>query len=124
MQQPKMSDYTSFFEELKQLFIEYFESKLKLLKIAAYEKTAKIFAVLVSSILIVFTIVFMFFSLNISGGFFFGELLHSNAYGFLIIFGIYFIVFLFFVLFRKILIEKFITNKMIKKLFEKEGKND
>jgi len=115
-----MSEQPSFFAELKELIIEYFESKLKLLKIGAYEKIAKVSAVLFSSILIAFTIVFMFFFLNISGGFFFGELLHSNAYGFLVMFGIYFTVFLFLILFRKKLVEKFITNKIIQKLFEKE----
>ena len=117
-----MSEQPSFYAELKQLIIEYFESKLKLFKIAAYEKTAKFTAVLVSSILIALTIVFMFFFLNISGGLFFGELLHSNVYGFLVMFGIYFIVFLFLVLFRKKLVEKFIINKIIQKLFEKEGR--
>jgi len=117
-----MSEQPSLFAELKQFIIEYFESKLKLFKIAVCEKTAKATAVLVSSILIALTIVFMFFFLNISGGFFFGELLDSNAYGFLVIFGIYFILFLLLILFRKKLVEKFIINKIIQKLFEKEGR--
>jgi hypothetical protein len=116
-----MSEQPSFFAELKQLIIEYLESKLKLLKIAAYEKIAKVTAVVFSSILIAFSIFFMFFFLNIAGGFFFGELLNSNAYGFLVMFGIYFTIFLLLVLFRKKLVEKFIINKIIQKLFEKEG---
>jgi|WetSurMetagenome_2_1015567.scaffolds.fasta_scaffold1619797_1 hypothetical protein len=115
-----MTEQQSFFAELKQLIIEYFESKLKLLKIGAYEKLAKITAVLVSSFLVAIVVLFMFFFLNIAGGFFFGELLHSNAYGFLVMFGIYFIVFLLLILFRKNLLEKFIINKIIQKLFEKE----
>ena len=116
-----MSEQPSFYTELKQLVIEYIETKLKLFKIGAYEKIAKVTAVLFSSILIAFTSVFMFFFLNISCGFFFGELLHSNAYGFLVLFGIYFSVLLFLILFRKKLVEKFITNKIIQKLFEKEN---
>jgi len=116
-----MNEQPSFFVELKQLVIEYFESKQKLFKIDAFEKIAKISAVLFSSILIASTCGFMFFFLNISCGFFFGELLHSNAYGFLVMFGIYFMVLLFLILFRKILVEKFITNKIIQKLFEKEN---
>jgi cytochrome c biogenesis protein CcdA len=118
-----MSEQPSYFAELKQLIIEYFESKLKLLKIDSYEKIAKISAVFISSILIGIVILFMFFFLNIAGGFFFGELLHSNAYGFLAMFGIYFIVFLLLFLFRKNLLEKFIINKIIQKLFKKE-RND
>lgn len=117
-----MSQESSFLIELKQLLVEYFESKLKLFKLAAYEKIAQITAVLFSSIFIGITIIFMFFFLNIAGGFFFGELLHSNAYGFLIMFGIYFILFLIFILFRKSLFEKFVINKIIQKLFENDGK--
>lgn len=115
-----MSEQPSFYAELKQLIIEYLESKLKLFKIGAYEKIATVTATLSSSILIAFTFVFMFLCLNISCGFFFGELLHSNAYGFLVMFGIYFTVLLFLILFRKKLVEKFIANKIIQKLFEKE----
>jgi hypothetical protein len=44
-----MSEQPSFFAELKKLIIEYFETKLKLLKITTYEKIAKITAVLGSS---------------------------------------------------------------------------
>jgi hypothetical protein len=117
-----MSEQPSFFAEFKQLIVEYLESKLKLLKLAAYEKIAKVSAVIASSILIAFTVLFMFFFLNIAGGFFFGALLHSNAYGFLAMFGIYFIVFLFLIIFRKKIVEKFIINKIIQKLFEKEAR--
>lgn len=116
-----MSDQPSFFAELKQLFVDYIEAKIQLYKIGAYEKIAKIIAVLFSSIIIALTAFFLLFFLSISGGFFFGKLLDSNALGFLIIFGIYFILLIILIIFRKKLLEKSIANKVIEQLFETEN---
>ncbi len=118
-----MSGQTSFFAELKQIAAAYFEAKIQLYKIAAYEKTAKITAVLFSSIIIALLGFFLLFFLSISGGFYFGSLLNNNALGFLIIFGIYVIVLVIIILFRKRLLENYITDKVIEQLFEEE-KND
>lgn len=115
-----MSDQPSFFSELKQLVIDYFEARIQLLKIGAYEKIAKITAVLFSSLIIALLGFFLLFFLSISGGFYFGRLLNDNALGFLIIFGIYLILFVFIILFRKKLLEKFIIDKVIEQLFENE----
>lgn len=118
-----MSEQSSFFIELKQLIIDYFEARIKLYKIAASEKIAKITAVIFSSLIIAMLGFFLLFFLSISGGFYFADLLHSNTLGFLIIFGIYLILFVIIILFRKKLLEKYIADKVVEKLFEEE-KND
>ncbi len=118
-----MSQEPSFFEELKQIIIAYFEAKIQLYKIGAYEKIAKVTATLFSSIVITLLCFFMLFFLSISGGFFFGGLFNSIALGFLIIFGIYVILLIFVIIYRKRLLEKYITDKVIEQLFEK-GEDD
>lgn len=115
-----MNEQPSFFKELKQFVIDYFEARIKLFKISAYEKIAKIIAVFFSSIIIVLLGFFLLLLLSISSGFYFGELLNNNALGFLIVFGIYLILFIILILFRKKLLEKFIIDKVIEQLFEKE----
>lgn len=115
-----MNEQPSFFSEIKQMVTDYFETKVQLYKIGAYEKIAKAIAVLFSSIVITLFGCFLLFFLSISGGFYFGGLLNNNALGFLIIFGIYLILFLIVILFRKKLLEKYIIDKVIEQLFEKE----
>ncbi len=115
-----MSEQPSFFEELKLIIISYLESKVQLYKIGAYEKVAKVTAVLFSSMVVALLGFFLLFFLSISGGFFFGTLFNSNTLGFLIIFGIFLILFIFIVIYRKKLLEKYITDKVIEQLFEKE----
>ena len=115
-----MSEQPSFFEGLKQIVTDYFEAKIQLYKIGAFEKIAKISAVLFSTLFIAVIGFFFLFFLGITTGFFFGGILNSNTLGFLIITGIYFILFLFFFIFRKKILEKFIADKVIKKLFETE----
>jgi len=115
-----MSDQPSYLNELKQVVIDYLESKAQLVKISAYEKIAKVTAILFSSIVITLTIFFLLLFLSISGGFFFGGLLNSNALGFLIIVGIYVILLVLIIVFRKKFLEKNIIDKVIAQLFEKE----
>lgn len=117
------SEQPSFFEDLKQLIISYFEAKLQLYKIDAYEKVAKVMAVLFSSIVITVLAFFLLFFLSISGGFYFAELLNSNALGFLIVFGFYVVLFILVVKYRKNILEKYITDKVIEQLFDK-GENE
>ncbi len=114
----------SFFTELKQLITDYFEARVSLLKINVYEKIAKVTAVLFSSIILALVVFFLMFFLSISGGFYFGSLLESNALGFLIVFGFYLILLVIVLAFRKKLLEKYIIDKVIQTLFEKEESNE
>ena len=118
-----MNEQPSFLEDLKQIVISYFEAKIKLYKISTYEKTAKVIAVLLSSILIASLSLILLLFLSISGGFFFGKLLNSNSLGFLLIFGGWAVLLIFIIIFRKKM-ERGITNKVIEQLIEKEEEND
>ncbi len=118
-----MGNQSSFFEELKQIIIDYFKSNVKLYKLNAYEKVAKVMAILFSSIIITILIFFLLFFLSISAGFYFATIFKSNALGFLMIFGFYVILLIVVIIFRKRILEKFITDKVIEQLFE-EGENE
>ncbi|MGZ4049692.1 MAG: phage holin family protein [Bacteroidia bacterium] len=115
-----MSEQPSFFKDLKKIILDYFEAKLKLYKIGAYEKIAKVTAVLFSSIVIALLGFFLLFFLSISAGFFFAGLFHSNTIGFLTVFGIYLILLIILIVFRKKILEKYIADKVIEQLMEQE----
>ena len=115
---------SSFFSEIKQLITDYSEARIALLKINVYEKIARVTAVLFSSIIIALVAFFLIFFLSISAGFYLGSLLNSNALGFLIVFGFYLILLVFILAFRKKLLEKYIIDRVIHTLFEKEESND
>ena len=115
-----MSEQPSFLSELKKVVIDYLEAQLQLVKVTAFEKIAKVTAILFSSIVVALTVFFLLFFLSISGGFFFGNILNNNALGFLIIVGIYLILFILILVFKKSTLEKNIIDKVIAQLFEKE----
>jgi hypothetical protein len=118
-------DPADFFQEMKLLVSDYVEARTKLFKLEMYEKTAKISASLFSSIVIVVLSSLMLLFGSIALGFYLGSLFNSLGTGFLIVTGIYLILLLPIILFRKNWIEKTIVNSLIEKLTEKEeGENE
>lgn len=109
-----------YFQELKILVTDYLAARIKLIKYEVFEKTAKITASLFSSFVIAMLAFFMLFFLSIALGFYFGAVLDSIGTGFLIVTGIYLVLLIPFIIFRKSLIEKLIINRMIEQLTEKE----
>jgi hypothetical protein len=109
-----------FFHEVKLMVADYLAARLQLLKYDLYEKTAKITATLFSSLVIAMLSSMLLFFLSIALGFYLGSLFNSYGTGFLVVTGIYFIILLPFLLFRKSLIEKSIINRVISQLTEKE----
>jgi hypothetical protein len=119
-----MDENPSFFNESKQLLVDYVEARIELFKISVYEKIATVSAVLFSSLVIALAGFFVLLFLSISGGLYLGSLLDSNALGFLIVAGIYILLLLFVIIFRKKLLEKHITDKVIEQLFKNEDNDE
>ena len=113
-------EQADFFQELKVMVTDYLAARLKLLKFEIYEKTAKIAASMFSAFIIVLlgTLVALF--LSISLGFYLGDLFGNTGTGFLTVTGIYFILLVPFIFFRKKWIEKIIVNRVLDQLTEKE----
>lgn len=119
----KQPDRENFFSDLKNLIIEYITNKLEIAKLSAYEKIAKIIALIFSGIVLVFVFFFTIVFLSLLAGFYFSEFYGSNFYGFGIVAVAYSIVFLILLLFRKQLLEKFIINAVIRILFKEKNEN-
>lgn len=109
-----------FFQDLKILVTDYLAARLKLLKYEVFEKTAKITASLFSSFVIAMLVFFMLFFLSLALGFYFGAFFESYGTGFLMVTGLYLILLIPFIIFRKSLMEKLIINRLIEQLTENE----
>lgn len=114
------NEKNDFFLELKGMVADYLSARLLLLKYEFYEKSAKIAALLFSSLVIALLASMMLLFLSLAMGFYLGSLLNSLGTGFLLVTCFYFLLLLPFILFRKKWIEKAIINTVIKQLTEKE----
>ena len=109
--------------EFKEHLSSFIGLKLELLKLNAYERVAKIIAILSHSLILMllafFTVLFIFIAL----GFFLGELLHSVSLGFLLVAVIYIILFLI-VFYDKKGVQTIIMNIVINAIQEKEEEDN
>ena len=110
------------FTKLKEDVLAYVELRLELLKLNTYERVAKVMALFSYGIILVllafFAILFLFLAL----GFFLGELLDSFALGFVLVVGMYLLLFLILIYFkRKILFA--LMNEMITVMMNKDEKD-
>lgn len=112
-----------FFQELKSLVTDYLSARLRLFKYEVYEKSAKAAASLFSAFVTVMLAFLLLLFLSAALGFYLGSLFNSMGTGFLAVAGIYLILLLPFLLFRKKRIEKAITDRLIAKLTENEEEN-
>lgn len=111
------------FSELKNDISTYVETRFELMKLNTYERVAKIVAVLsygtVLILLAFFVILFLFLSL----GFFLGEILNSMALGFLLVVGMYLLLFGLIILFREKISVK-VTNEIITAMMSKDEREE
>jgi hypothetical protein len=108
----------NFFEDFKQLIVEYVQKRLELTRIIVYEKISRIVALLFSGVILVFVFLFTILFLSFLSGFYFSNLFENTFYGFGIVAAFYMFTFLILLLFRKQLLEKFVINAVIKILFK------
>ena len=111
---------TSFFEESRQHLEGYIQDRLLLLKLQTAEKTARLAGVLFTGIVLALLSFFVLLFLSIMGGYFFASLTGSLYWGFGIIAFFYLLLLTLVVKFRKVLIEKWVADTIIKIFFERE----
>lgn len=127
MNQPKsetMNEKSPVISELRQLITEYFDARLKLIKLETFEKIAKVTAVLFSSLVVALLAFFLLFFLSMSAGFYLGKIFDSLALGFLAVTGLYLILFVLVMLMKKDLLENFLIERIIGELTKKEGDDE
>jgi hypothetical protein len=102
---------------------DYVGKRIELLKLELVERLSKCTSSIIVKLgLMYFLLLFLMF-LSLAGGFYIGELLHSNALGFLIIAGFYLLLAFLLYIFRSYLVERPVIRSFIK-LFFKSDKNE
>lgn len=127
MSQPNpeaMNEKSPVINELKQLITEYFDARLKLIKLETFEKIAKVTAVLFSSLVVALLGFFLLFFLSMSLGFYLGKVFDSMALGFLSVTVLYLILFVLVLLMKKDLLEEFLIERIIGELTKKEDDDE
>ena len=85
----------TFFKDLKDLIIDYVQTRLELVKIAAYDKIAQVIAYLILGVLLCFSFFFGLLFLSVVAALYLSELFHNMLIGFGSVAAIYFLVFFF-----------------------------
>jgi ABC-type bacteriocin/lantibiotic exporter with double-glycine peptidase domain len=119
-----MNEKSPVISELRQLITEYFDARLKLIKLETFEKIAKVTAVLFSSLVVALLGFFLLFFLSMSLGFFLGKVFDSMALGFLSVTGLYLILFMLVMFMKKDLMENFLVERIIGELTKKEDDDE
>lgn len=119
-----MDEKPTVITELRQLITEYFDARLKLIKLETFEKIAKVTAVLFSSLVVALLGFFLLFFLSMSAGFYLGKIFDSLALGFLAVTGLYLILFVFILYMKKDLLENFLIERIIGELTKKEDEDE
>ncbi|HWB26640.1 MAG TPA: phage holin family protein [Chitinophagaceae bacterium] len=114
-----MGNEENFFRESKQKVEEYVKDRLLLAKLEAVEKISRLTATMFTGLIIALFAFFIILFVSIMAGYLFGELIHHIYWGFGIVAGLYIILLVLIIIFRKHLIEKRVTNMVIDILFDK-----
>ncbi len=115
-----MENKDNYFTQLKDELIDYGKTRVDLAKITTYEKTARITAYIFAFLLFCFLLFLTLIMLSFTAAHYFTAVTGDSIYGFAIVALIDCCLLLLFWIFRKTLIEKPVTNAVIKLLFENE----
>ncbi len=113
-----MEETSAKIEELTDNVKEYINTRIELMKLKVSAKLAVILSNAMSRIiLILFLFMFIMF-ISITAGFWLSKLTGGYASGFLILSGIYLLLFILFFIFRKHIIIEPMKDKIIKQIFD------
>lgn len=97
---------------------EYFSSRILLLKLEGTERISEAISVLFRKIVLVLILFSFLFFVSVAFALWMGKIYDSNITGFLITGGVYFLVFIVFLVLRKKLLEKSIKDEVVRTLFK------
>lgn len=98
----------------------YASHQIELAKLKLAEKVAFKLADLLSGTILIYAGVLFLLFVSIAGGLLFGDLVNNYGLGFLIVAGIYLILFLILYSIRNTALKRSLTNFSIKKMFEND----
>lgn len=103
---------------------EYVDTRLRLAKLVAIEKSASVVAEVVAILIISVFLLLAFLFVSLALGFYISELLGNSYSGFFIVALFYFLVALVVFLIKGNILERSIVNTIIRKTFKEESKED
>lgn len=114
----------AYFEKTETILRQYIGDKMLLFKLRASEQSARVSAILMIGVILVLVGFFLLFFISIMAGYYFAELTGSLFYGFGIITGFYFLVGVIILLVRKKHLQPYLTNMVIKMIFDKSNDDE
>jgi len=103
---------------------DYIEVRLDLIKLHTAENISRIVSNAASYAIIGYLLFFILLFISLAGGYYFASLLQSNELGFLCIAGIYLLLMIIFLIYRKQLIERPVIKAIVKLFFPKADKDE
>ena len=108
-----------YFEKAETMLRQYIGDRMLLFKLQASEKSARLTAVLVIGLILLILGFFLLLFISIMAGYYFAELTGSLFYGFGIVTAFYLLVMIIILLVRKKHLQPYITNMVIRNIFDK-----
>ncbi len=114
----------TFFADLWKLVVEYFQTRLEITRLSAFDKIAKIVALMFSGLILAVLGFFGLLFISFMGGFYLTQVLGSAYQGFGIIGALYLLAFWILLSNRKKWIEQRVINTVIRVLYEKQDNDE
>jgi hypothetical protein len=108
-----------YFEKTETMLRQYIGDRMLLFKLKATEQSARLTSVIIVGVVLLFLGFFMLFFISIMAGYYFAELTGSLFYGFGIVTAFYLVLLAIVLLLRKKHLQPYITNMVIRNVFEK-----
>lgn len=113
-----MKEKVEIVEELIEKGREYAKTNLELYKLKAIDKVSDVFASMAAGIILALLAIFFLAMLTIGFALYLGELLGKPHYGFFAVAGLFFLLAIIVIIFRKVLVVRFFNNYIINQIFK------
>ena len=108
-----------YFEKTETMLRQYIGDRMLLFKLRATEQSARLTAIIIVGVVLLFLGFFMLLFISIMAGYYFAELTGSLFYGFGIVTAFYLVLLVIVLLLRKKHLQPYITNMVIRNAFDK-----
>jgi hypothetical protein len=119
-----MTNNENFFAASKDRIQDYIQDRIALAKLQVLEKVSRLLSALISGLLILVLGFFILLFFGLTGGYFFAQITGSLFLGFAIMFGIFVLLFILLLVYRKKIIYTRVTNFVIDIFFDKNEIED
>jgi uncharacterized membrane protein YqjE len=114
----------TFFKDLKDLIVDYVQTRLELARISAYDKIAQVIAYLILGVLLSFLFFFGLLFLSVVAALYLSELFHNMLIGFGLVAAIYFLAFLFLARSKDNFLTRRIKDGIIRTLYKQHQQEE